>query len=159
LTQALVYCTLELVALEPSLAAAAMRGVIKAWPTAWEANSMKEIMLLGEMEQLLEKSAAVSLKHAGATLALATPALVRAAAGPNARVGERALRLVLGPSLPVVVKSAAAQSARFVSDFLPAVVQGGGTHWSTTMNTLRGGSTFYYLFKRSLSFSKVPRIL
>jgi hypothetical protein len=50
-----VYCVLALVAKEPTLAAPAVRGVLKAWPTAWEANSMKEILLLGELEQILEQ--------------------------------------------------------------------------------------------------------
>jgi len=53
--QALVYCVLALVAKDASLAAPAVRGVLKAWPTAWEANSMKEILLLGEFEQILEQ--------------------------------------------------------------------------------------------------------
>eukprot|EP00976_Prorocentrum_cordatum_P009503 189839-Prorocentrum_minimum.AAC.1 len=61
------------------------------------------------------------------------------------QVGERALRLLLGPALPLILAGSAgsnrlmsAKRARLVEDLLPAVVGDGTTHWSATMNSLRG---------------------
>ena len=49
--QQLSYCVIQFVEKEPKLASTVIRGLLKYWPIT---NSQKEVMFLGEIEEILE---------------------------------------------------------------------------------------------------------
>ncbi|KAK3269097.1 hypothetical protein CYMTET_22438, partial [Cymbomonas tetramitiformis] len=157
----LVNCMLAMVEKEPSLGIMMVRGITKAWPTAWQANSLKEMLLLDEAEQLFGKMASLGTAADAAAAVMAfVPSLLSTAESENGRVAERALRLLAGKVVLGILSpdSLSKQRRKLMGQIMPAILklhsqqddnhvggalllwanQGGAKHWSDSVNVKRG---------------------
>ncbi|KAK1259328.1 Serine/threonine protein phosphatase 2A 57 kDa regulatory subunit B' iota isoform [Acorus gramineus] len=85
--QQLTYCVSQFLDKEPKLASTVVRGLLKYWPVT---NSQKEVMFLGELEEILEST------HAGELQKVMVPLFRRIGCCLNSshfQVAERALFL------------------------------------------------------------------
>ncbi|KAK3286140.1 hypothetical protein CYMTET_6290 [Cymbomonas tetramitiformis] len=137
----LVNCMLAMVEKEPSLGIMMVRGITKAWPTAWQANSLKEMLLLDEAEQLFGKMASLGTAADAAAAVMAfVPSLLSTAESENGRVAERALRLLAGKVVLGILSpdSLSKQRRKLMGQIMPAILKGGAKHWSDSVNVKRG---------------------
>ena len=125
--QQLSYCVTQFCEKEPKLAEPIVRGLLKFWP---QTNSAKEVLFLGELEEVLE------LTQAPEFSACAEPVfrqLAKCIGSPHFQVAERALFLW---SNEHVVTLIAAHRAAILPLVLPALERNAQRHWNGTVGAL-----------------------
>lgn len=81
----LAYCIVQFVEKDPGLTEATLLGILKLWP---KTNSSKEVMLLGEIEEIMDIIEPTQFKRVMGPL---FKMLARAVSSPQFQVAERAL--------------------------------------------------------------------
>lgn len=125
--QQLAYCVGQFVDKDPSLAVAVVRGLLRFWPAT---NSHKEVLFLGELEEVLELAGRDELAQ------LAAPAFRRVAkclASSHFQVAERALFLWNSDR---VVEAVAAHRDVVLPIVLPALEANARGHWNPAVHSL-----------------------
>jgi len=129
---------------EPGLGALALRGVLDAWPATTTASTSKEVLLLGQLEDLL---CARKQQQAGGGFALTDEALdepnvverlvdrlARCVGSENWRLCERGLHMWRRPD--VAERLGGKRAKATVNAVLPALLRGGTPHWNPTVNRM-----------------------
>mmetsp|Transcript_15444 Transcript_15444/g.39345 ORF Transcript_15444/g.39345 Transcript_15444/m.39345 type:complete len:469 (-) Transcript_15444:18-1424(-) len=125
--QPLSYCVTQFVEKDPKLADIALRGLLKFWPLT---NSQKEVLYLGEMEEILELTQAPEFQE------VMEPLFTRIAKCLNSahfQVAERALFLWNND----YISSLVAQNRDTVLPLIfPALENNARTHWNSAVHGL-----------------------
>ncbi|KAH7438849.1 hypothetical protein KP509_04G033500 [Ceratopteris richardii] len=85
--QQLMYCVIQFIEKDPKLADAVIKGILKFWPLT---NSHKEVILLGEVEEVLEITREAEFQRCMVPL---FRQISRSLSSPHFQVAERALML------------------------------------------------------------------
>ncbi len=125
--QQLSYCVTQFVEKDPKLADTVLRGLLKYWPAT---NSQKEVLFLGELEEVLE------LTQAPEFVRVLEPLFRQASrciTSPHFQVAERALFLW---NNDYVVSLVAQNRAAVRPLVLGALEQNARAHWNATVHGL-----------------------
>jgi len=125
--QQLSYCITQFVEKDPRLADTVLRGVLKYWPAT---NSAKELLFLGELDEVLELTQAPEF---GRVLQPLFRQVARCVTSPHFQVAERALFLW---NNDYIVQLVAQHRAAVLACMLPALERNARSHWNTTVHTL-----------------------
>ena len=103
--------------------------LLTAWPTARQPNSVKEVLLLHEMERLLEFSSADTFGQFASSF---FPYLVSSLSSAHHRVSERCLQLWQNDHFLSLIAS---QRHQLFPPLLPVLLQ--ERHWNRSVNKMR----------------------
>ncbi|KAK1299482.1 Serine/threonine protein phosphatase 2A 57 kDa regulatory subunit B' iota isoform [Acorus calamus] len=125
--QQLTYCVSQFIEKEPKLASTVVRGLLKYWPVT---NSQKEVMFLGELEEILEST------HAGELQKVLVPLFRRIGCCLNSshfQVAERALFLWNNDQIASLI----AQNRQVILPVIfPALERNTRNHWNQAVLNL-----------------------
>ncbi|KAK9149536.1 hypothetical protein Scep_008293 [Stephania cephalantha] len=125
--QQLSYCVTQFVEKEPKLASSVIRGFLKYWPVT---NSQKEVMFLGELEEILEGTNMVEFQK------IMVPLFQRLACSLNSshfQVAERALFLWNNDHIANLI----AQNRQVILPLIfPALERNIRNHWNQAVLNL-----------------------
>ncbi|KAG6413540.1 hypothetical protein SASPL_126254 [Salvia splendens] len=123
----LAYCVYQFVQKEPLLGVAVVRGILRYWPIT---NCQKEVVLIGELEDLVENMEIVEYKAVALPLC---KRITKCFISPNSQVAERALYMWNNERFVKMALQAA-------EEVLPVVVGGMEEnlrgHWSKSVRQL-----------------------
>lgn len=125
--QQLSYCVTQFVEKDPRLAEPVVRGLLKFWPMT---NSHKEVLFLGELEEVLE------LTQAEEFVAVIDPLfrqIARCLTSSHFQVAERTLFLW---NNEYIVQLVAAHRASVLPLVLGALEQNAANHWNPAVHSL-----------------------
>jgi serine/threonine-protein phosphatase 2A regulatory subunit B' len=125
--QQLSYCITQFVEKDPKLADTVLRGVLKYWPAT---NSAKELLFLGELDEVLELTQAAEFTR---VLQPLFRQVSRCITSPHFQVAERALFLW---NNDYIVQLVAQNRAAVLACVLPALERNARSHWNLTVHTL-----------------------
>ncbi|XXG86309.1 hypothetical protein AAC387_Pa11g1230 [Persea americana] len=123
----LTYCVSQFVQKEPMLGGVVVRGVLRYWPLT---NSQKELLLIGEMEELVEYTD--PLQFGKLALPLCTQ-IARCSTSWNSQVAERALYLWNNEHF---VKMASQSMEQVLPSLVEGIEKNINWHWSKTIRQL-----------------------
>ena len=125
--QQLAYCVTQFVEKDPQLADPVIRALLKYWPVT---NSQKEVLFLGELEEILELTQAQEFQR------IMVPLFKQLATCLNSQhfqVAERTLFLWNNEN---VVKHTAQHRQQLLPIILPALEDNAVSHWNPTVHGL-----------------------
>lgn len=125
--QQLSYCVTQFVEKDPKLAEAVLKGLLKYWPAT---NSQKEVLFLGELEEVLELTQAPEFAKALKPLFAQA---ARCITSSHFQVAERALFLW---NNDYVLSLVAQNRAAVLPLVLGALEQNARGHWNATVHGL-----------------------
>ena len=125
--QQLSYCITQFVEKDPKLADTVIRGLLKYWPAT---NSAKELLFLGELDEVLELTQAAEF---GKVLQPLFRQVSRCITSPHFQVAERALFLW---NNDYIVQLVAQNRGPVLVCVLPALERNARGHWNATVHTL-----------------------
>jgi len=130
----LVMCMTAIISKDFSLGDIVLVSILNLWPTKWEGNSPKEVLVLHECEALLELE---NIEIKEATAQQMVEKLSEAIASDNSMVCERALGYWENPKVINVLFAAGCRKS-FISAVVVPLVQHAVTHWNKTVTIMAG---------------------
>lgn len=125
--QQLSYCITQFVEKDCKLADTVIRGLLKYWPIT---NSSKEVMFLGELEEVLEATQAPEFQRC---MVLLFRQLARCLSSSHFQVAERALFLWNNDHIENLIK----QNRKVILPIIfPALERNSKNHWSQAVQSL-----------------------
>ncbi|CAI5996691.1 unnamed protein product [Closterium sp. NIES-64] len=125
--QQLSYCITQFVEKDPSLADVVLRGLLKYWPLT---NSQKEVLFLGELEEILELTQGAEFQQVVAPLFLR---IARCLNSSHFQVAERTLFLW---NNDYIVSLVAQNRAAVLPLIFGALERNARSHWNQAVNGL-----------------------
>ncbi|KAJ1978643.1 serine/threonine-protein phosphatase 2A 56 kDa regulatory subunit delta isoform [Dimargaris xerosporica] len=125
--QQLAYCTVQFLEKDPTLTATVVKGLLKYWP---KVNSPKEVMFLGELEDILSSIDEAQFK------AVCTPVfrqIARCLGSPHFQVADRALGYWRNDFIAELITQNRHEILPIVLPVLSKYAQG---HWNRTIHQL-----------------------
>ncbi|KAI4375363.1 hypothetical protein MLD38_013243 [Melastoma candidum] len=125
--QQLSYCVTQFVDKDCKLAATIIQGLLKYWPVT---NSMKEVMFIGELEEVLEATQSAEFQQCMEPLFRQIGASI---SSPHFQVAERALFLWNNEHIVELIK----QNRRVILPIVfPALEKNTKDHWNQVVQSL-----------------------
>lgn len=125
--QQLSYCVTQFVEKDCKLADTVIRGLLKYWPIT---NSAKEVMFLGELEEILEATQPAEFQRCMVSL---FRQIARCLNSSHFQVAERALFLWNNDHIEVLIKQ---NSKVILPIILPAIERNTKEHWNQAVQSL-----------------------
>jgi len=125
--QQLAYCVTQFVEKEPTLAEAVLRALLRFWPLT---NSQKEVLFLGELEEILEITQPAEF---GKVVQPLFRQIARCLNSSHFQVAERSLFLWNNEAIVGLV---AQHRAAVVPAVLPALERNARSHWNPAVHGL-----------------------
>ncbi|XP_047334431.1 serine/threonine protein phosphatase 2A 59 kDa regulatory subunit B' gamma isoform-like [Impatiens glandulifera] len=124
--QQLSYCITQFVEKDSKLADTVIRGLLKYWPVS---NSSKEILFLGELEEVLEATQALEFQRC---MVLLFPQIGRCLSSSHFQVAERALLLWNNDR----IRNMITQNRRVILPIIFPALERNARHWNQAVQSL-----------------------